>query len=136
MKTLRVVVLLLVCALLPFRGALAATLLCAEPGQSGEVTAAEGHAHHGVVPGDAHDVDPAGAHAAHGHAHVDAPSAEDSAQGDGCHICASGCHATAMVAEPSTTPAAMPVASIEFPAVNAPAPDFQSEGQDRPPRAI
>jgi hypothetical protein len=41
-----------------------------------------------------------------------------------------------MVMELPSAPDAMPVASVVFPALNAPAPDFQSEGQDRPPRAI
>lgn len=130
MRLFRILVLLLVCVLLPFRGAVAATMLCAEPGQTSEFTAAVGHAHHGM-----HGDDVA-AHVDQGHADKGVTAADDGAKSDSCHICASGCHAAAMVTELPSAPDAMPVASIVFPALSAPAPDFQSEGQDRPPRAI
>lgn len=129
MRLFRILVLLLVCVLLPFRGAVAATMLCAEPGQTNEVAAAVGHAHHGTQGNDhADDVE--------AHADKGVTAADDGAKSDSCHICASGCNAAAMVTELPSAPDAMPVASVVFPALNAPAPDFQSEGQDRPPRAI
>lgn len=129
MRLFRIFVLLLVCVLLPFRGAVAATMLCAEPGQTNEVAAAVGHAHHGMQ-GDDHVNDVVS------HADKGAVGSDDGAKNDSCHICASGCHAAAMVTELPSAPDAMPVASVVFPALNEPAPDFQSEGQDRPPRAI
>lgn len=134
MKTFRLFVLLLVCVLLPFRGAVAATMLCSEPSQASEFTTAVGHAHHGLS-GNNH-ADGVAAHADAGHAAEVGAEADDGAKSDSCHICASGCHAAAMVTELPSAPGAMPVASVVFPALNAPAPDFQSGGQDRPPRAI
>ena len=130
MRLFRIFVLLLVCVLLPFRGAVAATMLCAEPGQTNEVAAEVGHAHHGMHGDDVDD------HADQRHADKGVPTVDYGAKSDSCHICASGCHAAAMVMELPSAPDAMPVASVVFPALNAPAPDFQSEGQDRPPRAI
>lgn len=134
MRFFRVLVLLLFCVLLPIRGAVAATMLCAEPGQASEVAVAVGHAHHGMH-GDDH-ADDVAAHADQGHADKGVTAADDGTKSDSCHICASGCHAAAMVTELPSAPAAMPVVSVVFPALNAPAPDFQSDGQDRPPRAI
>lgn len=134
MRLFRILVLLLVCVLLPFRGAVAATMLCAEPGQTSEFTAAVSHAHHGMH-GDDH-ADGVAAQVDQGHDDNGVTTADDGAKSDSCHICASGCHAAAMVTELPSAPGAMPVASVVFPALSAPAPDFQSEGQDRPPRAI
>jgi len=135
-KTLRILVLLLVCVLLPFRGAVAATMLCEEPGQTSEFTTVVGHTHHGMH-GHEH-VDGSAAHAGQDHTDTDTDStgSDDGAKVDCCNICASGCHAAAMVTALPSTPGAMPVASVAFPALCVPAPDFQSAGPDRPPRAI
>ncbi len=118
--------------LLPFRGAVAATMLCAEPGETGQLIATVAHAHHGVPSEPETYLSPL-----HGHDQADKGSigSEDGPKGDSCLICASGCHAAAMVTDLPSAPAAMPVASVVFPSLHVPAPDFQSEGQDRPPRA-
>ena len=135
MKTLRALVLLLVCVLLPFRGAVAATLLCAEAGPSSEFSSPVAHHVHAGLQGESHPHHEA-AHAAQGPAQTHASGADDGAQSDSCLVCASACHAAGFITESPSTPGAMPVAAVVFPALQVPAPDFPSEGQDRPPRAL
>ena len=125
--------------LLPLRGAVGAVMVCAEPGQMTGHTA--GHAHFGAPVSDHAHADDASAHGpSDDHAHhaqpdQDAAESDDSAWADSCHLCASGCHAAALVTALPSTPGALPVAAAEFPALSVPVPDFESEGQDRPPRA-
>lgn len=142
MKSLRVLVLLLFCVLLPLRGAVGAVMVCAEPGQMRGHAA--GHAHPGAQAGGHAHADAASAHA-HTDAHADhadhalsdqgTAESEDGGRADSCHLCASGCHAAALVTALPSTPGALPVAAAVFPALHVPVPDFESEGQDRPPRA-
>ncbi|MFZ2990300.1 hypothetical protein [Ideonella sp.] len=145
MSRLRVLVLLLLCALLPLRGVVAATMVCTESGPSSQTMTApaqihahaHAHAHHdmhgeraGPGPG-SHPVQ-TGAGSADA---VDA-DADEAAQGDRCHFCASGCHAVPLITMLPSAPGAMPVATAAFPVLVVPAPVFQSGGQDRPPRTI
>ncbi|HJV60988.1 MAG TPA: DUF2946 family protein [Albitalea sp.] len=112
MKPLRVFLLVLLTALLPMRGVVAAAMLC-PAGHHGTVSP------HDAVHGDEdhHDHD-GGAHA------------------DSCNLCASCC---AMNLLPSATPAFEPPAAFaaaDFGELAAPAADFHSGGPDRPPRSI
>lgn len=148
MKALRLFVLLLLAVLLPLRGAVAATMVCAEMGQSSGVGSAAGKAHHGIHGDHAQLTGPArGAAHAHG-ANYAGPVADagllDAAGQDGgtssssdtCHICASGCHAAPLAAAAPVVAGPVMTAKVFFPAISAPAPAFQSDGQERPPRSI
>lgn len=139
-KLARLLVLLLVCVLLPFRGAVGATAHCAEQRPADGLVAMVAPASHGghesahpwvedAVSGDAAESHADSDHPCHG-------GADQGAHGDRCHLCASSCHAAAMLnAWPAATPV-MPVVSVVFPTLLARAPHFQSDGQDRPPRAL
>lgn len=144
MKPFRLVVLLLVALLLPIRGTVAATMVCAEMGGTGRLVASAAHAHQGLHRAGAetakgqHD-DHAQAHAEH-HAHGDqqgaADGATDGATGDTCHLCASGCGLAALLTAFPAPLLAPPAAPTRFPSVAVPPLDFQLDGQDRPPRTI
>ena len=133
-KLLRIWLLVLLSVLLPVRGAMAATMLC---------TPAGGAAHsqvsitgHGAVHG--HDGQSL-ADAARGHDHAEGDrgdAARDPANPDKCNVCSSSCSspplpsATTGIVEPEN------LTSVSFPDLCAPAPSFQSDGQERPPRTI
>jgi hypothetical protein len=110
-KHLRIIMLALLAILLPVRGVVAATMLC------------PAHADHP---------------SAHHHASEEAPDTDPSSAENPatCHFCASACCMASIVctlpslSEPGLT------ASDGFPALTAPVPVFQSDGQDRPPRTI
>jgi hypothetical protein len=139
-RSVRLFIIVLLCVLLPVRGAMAASLLC--PGGAGAapaVTATSDHAQHAAHGGHGHQADgtmPA-EHAAH-HLHASPEgSTTDGASGDHpttCHFCASGCCMASLLgtvpslAEPGVT------ARVIFPALTALVAAFQSDGQERPPR--
>jgi hypothetical protein len=141
-KLLRACLLVLLFVALPIRGAMAATMLC--PPASGpahaEMSAVDpdaGHDHDGPMhadPDQRHDHD-------HDHEHDHAQAqpgdgAHDHAHHDKCNVCTSSCSslplpsASAGIAEPEI------LTSVSFPELSAPAPTFQSDGQERPPRTI
>jgi len=139
-KTLRIVLLVLLAFLLPIRGAVAAAMLCPGGGDGRPAAVAlepghhETHAAHGM-----HD-DHAAAH--HHHADDDTPDAgAEAASSSGghqpaCQICASGCCVTPLAFAPPSVQGPRLSATVSFPALCAPVPAFQSDGQDRPPRTI
>jgi hypothetical protein len=134
-KTFRILVVLLLALLLPLRGAVAATMLCATPGEASEVTAAQHEDEHGRHAG---HHDPA-MHADHQAMAADpAPSHHDGqgAHADACNLCTSGCHATPLATAPPQLAQPRLTARLVFPALCVPAPAFQSDGQERPPRSI
>lgn len=144
MKLIRVLVLLLVALLLPIRGAVAATMVCAEMGGMGQRLASTAHAHQAlhldgadsVVDHHHGDAQAHADHHAHGapeHAATDAP---DGSASDTCHICASGCGVAALLTAFPSPWVATPVARTLFPSLSVPALDFQLDGQDRPPRSF
>ena len=140
-KVMRVFVLLLVCLLLPLRGTLAATLPCAQQGSAGTLNAATDQVYHGMPCNAAGADGPMHDHrhgASHDSAHRLSPDDEDGAnsQGDSCHVCCASACAAALTAAAAGTPDALPVLSTVFPALHVPAPDFQSDGQERPPRTV
>lgn len=145
MKALRLFVLLLLAVLLPLRGAVAATMVCAEPGEANQTVMAVGAAHHDMHSGHPHGSDhdvSSDAQATHGDHAVHPPSVADShddgawAASDTCHICASGCHAAALATTAPVVAGPVMTAKVVFPTISAPAPAFQSDGQERPPRSI
>jgi len=137
---MRVLVLLLVCLLLPLRGTLASTLLCAQQGPASTLNTAADQMHH-AMPCHAADTD-GSMHdhhhgTGHGSADQDTPSGDGvKNQSDGCHVCCASACAAALTAAAPGTPGALPVPSTVFPALRVPAPDFLSDGQERPPRTI
>ena len=112
MKRLRIILLVVLALLLPMRGAIGAAMLCPQ--------------------GAGHD-----AHAMHhgGHAHTeDVPHAD--AHSVSCNVCAAFCSMTPMPSDVLTLQEQPPLASpVVFPALLVPAPTFQSDGPERPPRA-
>lgn len=112
--------------LMPLRAAVAGAMLCPTGG------AAESHQRHQPMDGD-----PATAHAHHEGMHHDQaePSPAPDAHDGGCNLCASFCSMTPMPSTAPTIEPSMLAATLSFPALHAPAPSFQSDGQDRPPRS-
>lgn len=135
MKHLRVWLLLLLMVVLPVRGAMAAAMLCLP--QDGALNQKVMVQHHDGELSNVHD------HAQHGHgqhAHADGHQAgqdEDvaSATADDCNLCAVLCSLTPLA---STAPDLRhPWARAALnPAPSAPAPNFVSDGEERPPRTI
>lgn len=139
-KHLRLVLLLLLAVLLPIRGAVAAAMMCppATGAQQATVMERAGGAHaDGAVNGMDH---------AHGHGHHHAEPAGESSDGhqhsssvgaqDKCNLCAASCFVTPLVSDPLNAPQPPEVVTRVPPDLNAPAPSFLSDGQERPPRSI
>lgn len=123
--------LVLLALLLPIRGAVAGAMLCPEGSHS--AAQMEGFEHAGQR---MHE----GPIAAHHHDHADpTPHHEppgSSGHSSGCGICATFCSMTPILsAMPAVEPATL-AAAVTFPALSAPTPTFQSDGQDRPPRSL
>lgn len=126
MKSLRVWLLVLLAFALPVRGAMAAAMVCAPAAVHEHAVGFTGHAH-----GQAHHADSAAhAHAGQGH---DATAGHDTA--DKCSACASCCAATPPLVAGFAL-AQAPPAATQFPEHRAPAAEFLSAGQERPPRSI
>ncbi|MBX3624041.1 MAG: hypothetical protein KF892_03430 [Rhizobacter sp.] len=142
MKQLRLWLVVLLVALLPVRGAMAAAMLCAKTGASGQaielrVATAE-HAHHGDHHDDHHGDHHANHHAAaqvqHGH-HGEA--SQDAAGHDNkCTMCSAFCSATPLPSAVPQLPEPGTAGTTQFADLHAPAPIFQSGGPERPPRSI
>ncbi|MBX3620782.1 MAG: hypothetical protein KF891_12465 [Rhizobacter sp.] len=121
MKTVRLFVLVLMAMLLPLRGVSAATLLCEQhPASHTEVVS---HDHGGHDMASATDGD----HAQHDHSH--------NGFDKGRH-CLSSCSAAPLMAVAPSVLTPTLLGTTVFPHFAAPAPTFQSDGQDRPPRSI
>jgi hypothetical protein len=126
-KSLRIWLLLLLAVLLPIRGAIAAALPCAGEGPPAHVGVAHatGHAQHHHV-----------GHVSHtGHA---SPLAHAGDHGDDgkCNLCASCCLGATLPTTFSPAIAALEQAGASFAVLQASAPTFLSDGQERPPRSI
>ena len=129
MKLLRIWLLVVLAVLLPMRGAMSATMLCVPPGAGSahETSLAASHADHGDNHGQAHESHEPALHGEGGPAH-------DHSAADRCNLCSASCSspplpsASAGIEEPAI------LTSVSFPDLCAPAPTFQSGGQERPPR--
>ena len=128
-------ILVLLAILLPIRGAMAATMLCPDgEGPSSAAVVAE-HGHHDMQADQEMHADHS---SPHHHASGDAPN-DDSSSGEhpaNCHFCASGCCMASIVGTVPSLGQPGLTSSVAFPALTAPIPAFQSDGQDRPPRTI
>jgi hypothetical protein len=135
-RSFRLIILVLLCVLLPVRGAMAATLLC--PGGAGAPIAAASaaHAHHAMHDHHAEGTMAADHAAHHLHASPEVPTT-DGASGEHpttCHFCASGCCMASLLGTVPTLGEPVVTARAIFPTLTAPVAAFQSDGQERPPR--
>ncbi|WP_457333305.1 hypothetical protein [Rhizobacter sp. P5_C2] len=126
MRTVRALFVIFLALLMPLRAAVAGAMLCPTGG------AAVAHQQHQGMSDDS-----AAAHAHHeGMHHNEAePSPAPHAHDTGCNLCAAFCSMTPMPSTAPTIEPSMLAATLSFPALHAPAPSFQSDGQDRPPRS-
>ena len=127
MRSLRIWLLLLLAVLVPIRGAIAAALPCAGEGTPAHVGQAHAAGH-----GQHH-------HAGHmSHAGHTSPLAHTGEHGDDgkCNLCASCCLGASLPATFSPAVAAVEEAGASFAVLQASAPTFLSDGQERPPRSI
>jgi len=136
-KVLRLWLLLLLAALLPVRGTMAAAMLCspASAGMHSEMRMANHHAgDHGDAVDAAHD------HAQHDHAagghHGSGHDGKGPMGHDKCNLCSACCSAPPLLSTMPSVPPPHDQATASFPDIWAPAPRFLSDGQERPPRSI
>ena len=137
MKNLRVVIVVLLALLLPIRGAMAAAMLCPGEGSGANAVVA-------IEVGDVAMPPEHGLHneqaTAHHHSSDGDASDHDTSVSDGhptaCQVCASGCCLTPLAFAPPSVQATVLTTSVAFPALSLAIPDFESGGQDRPPRTI
>lgn len=123
-KLLRIWLLVLLAVLLPVRGAMAVAMVCPPAGkvpaqlvvehEAGKELEQAAHAHH-----DEGASDPS---------HASAP--------DSCNMCAASCSTPPLTRAFEGLQGPIELSSAAFPTVSSPAPTFQSDGQDRPPRTI
>ena len=131
---MRLFVVILMTLLLPVRGAVAAAMLCPNFGDASPTVVDAAHDHHGMHGDQAtHD------HAAGSHHHDDTAAgganSHDPHPGT-CNACASGCCSACMVGPVLSMAHGIGPESAVFPPISAPAPHFQADGQERPPRTI
>jgi len=125
-KILRIWLLVLLAILLPVRGAIAAALPCEGIGH--QAPAEHAHPHHALhAAGVGSDASVSIDHGGHHHDHAAA---------DKCNLCSSCCSTAPLLVTFSSTVAALDGSGVDFPLVQAPAPTFLSDGQERPPRSI
>jgi hypothetical protein len=143
-KHLRIWLLVLLCALLPLRGAMAAAMLCA-PDSSGLPSAPmldlghgmSPHAHGGHGEGHGHAEADAGRDGAAGHGGHGDPGGPDAAPTlDTCNLCASFCSLTPTPVTLAWAVAPLGPATALFPADGTQVRSFVPEGLERPPRSI
>ena len=141
-KSFRLCLLLLLVALLPMRGALAAAMLCNGGGLGGQaqtqlMSKAHAHAYEGGgESGDQHSHHEVAAHE-HGtaHDHTGGGAHDDAGGAEKCSQCSTTCCATGLVSADLAFAASQPAPTV-FSHLYAPPPSFVSDGQDRPPRTI
>jgi hypothetical protein len=128
LRTARALFVIFLALLMPLRAAVAGAMLCPT---GGDAVSHQQHQQPGMYD------DSVAAHAHHEGMHHDAapPSPASHAHDGGCNLCASFCSMTPMPSSAPTIEASMLAATLSYPALQAPAPSFQSDGQDRPPRS-
>lgn len=138
MKLLRIWIVVLLAVLLPIRGAMAAVMPCApssgvsqaEMHVQVDADEADGHRHH-AGHGDAVQ---AGEHAAHDHDDPSSPDHDHASQK--CNMCSASCSVPPMPAASAGLIEPTVLTEASYPELAAPAPTFQSDGQERPPRTL
>jgi hypothetical protein len=132
-KHLRTVILVLLTVLLPVRGAVAATMLCAGAAPVHGTVAAVGDAGHDPHAGHGMAAPHTGAHES---AHADAPDdAPSGGHASACQFCAGGgCCVTPLAFAPPAVQSPHRVTVAVFPTLTARVTAHYPDGQDRPPR--
>lgn len=125
-KLLRIGLLVMLAVLLPLRGAVAATMLCGPAGTGGHGA----QVHDGS--GEAHAA-PAHGHSQHDHGKGGHPG-HDPASPDKCNLCSATCSSPPLASASTGIAEPQILSLLLFPGLCAPAPTFQSDGQERPPR--
>jgi hypothetical protein len=125
-KLLRIWLLVLLAILLPLRGAIAAAVPCADIGHHAPAAAPTTH-HHMHATAVAAEAAASTGHGTHHHDHAGI---------DKCNLCSSCCSTAPLLLTFSPTVPALDGPAADFPLVQAPAPTFLSDGQERPPRSI
>jgi len=137
-KLLRLWFLVLLALLLPVRGAMAAAMPCMSAGggshaevvvmDHGDADDMDMHAHHdGMHHG----------HEAHAQVHEPVPDpqpAHGHVSQEKCNMCSASCSAPPLASAFPAIDGPVVLSTATFPAFSAPAPTFQSGGQERPPR--
>lgn len=139
MKSVRFLVLVLLAALLPFRGAVAEVLLCAgHAGHAAMAATSPDHAAHQATASVAQpDCEPAVLDQAQEHDseqtgnHHGAPGAVAK-----CNTCTASCSMSPLVGETPVIPAPVRHPDRHASIHDAPAPSHLTDGQERPPRSI
>ncbi|MEP7297486.1 MAG: hypothetical protein ABI702_14970 [Burkholderiales bacterium] len=122
MKRLRIILLVVLALLLPVRGAIGAAMLCPQGEHEAPTAQRAGHHAQAMHHGD--------------HAHTDEAPQSD-AHSVSCNVCAAFCSMTPMLSDLPTLQEQAPLASpVIFPILLVPAPTFQSDGPERPPRTL
>lgn len=127
MNALRLWVVLFVALLLPLRDAVAATMRCAVP------PAAAGTVQADAPPQAVRHALPS-CHEEAGAAVEEEQAPDEGASPGACPVCASGCHAAALTLAAPRVPGALPRTAAAFPPLHVPAPAFEADGPERPPR--
>lgn len=133
-KTIRIWFLLLLAVLLPVRGAVAATMLCAVGGAAvqAELSVSDHPVGHETMPHDhmaSHDHTGAGHHGDDG--------GQGQAASDKCSMmCLAFCSLTPLAGTAPTLAEPLGLAAVKRSDHSAPPPSFLSDGQERPPRTI
>ena len=139
-KTFRLWLIVLLAALLPIRGALAAGMLCPVGGfgVQAEVQLAK-HTHSHDEANAAHDEHQHPEVSAQDHGagqdHASADSHDRAGGADKCNSCSAFCSVTGLVGADLTF-ASTQLSFAVFSHLDAPPPSFVSDGQERPPRTI
>jgi len=133
-RIVRIWLLILLAVLLPIRGAVSASMLCAN-----ELPPPVHQHHHDVTSAHGTDGNPAEAAAHHmeqdshhgaGHDHGGTGHA------DKCNLCAACCTGTPFVSGSPILFEPLEADGLPFPSLTTAAPSFLSDGQERPPRSI
>jgi hypothetical protein len=134
LKTVRICFLLLLAVLLPIRGVVAATMLCAvgSSGMQSELRSGEHAGHHDLDQAHPADHD----EATHDHGGTGPHDGHDHGAGDRCNMCSAFCSLTPLVSDAPTLPEPAALLGVKFPDFSTPAPTFLSDGQERPPRTL
>jgi len=139
-KILRIWLLVLLAILLPLRGAIAAALPCEgidhpAPAEHAHLHA-QTHMHMHMHMHMQHSMDAAGAEGGSSAAIDPGSHHHDQAGAHKCTPCSSCCSSAPLLLAFSPVVAALDGSSIDFALLQAPAPTFLSDGQERPPRSI
>ena len=127
-RIFRIWFVVLLAALLPVRGAMAAAMLC-PPAGVGTQSELRLMATDDQAVGHDHAVD--------GHAHTHASHSDHGQSGtDKCNLCSAFCSITPLLSAMPSVPQPFDLMAASFPDLSAPAPSFLSDGQERPPRSI